>query len=201
MKTVKLMLLVPAIVLMSFNYAGLTDTEREFAVKHLKETKKDLLVKVKGLSDAQLNFKVTPESWSIAECVEHIAITENMISGAAYGGLKSEADPSRRSELKMSDEQIVDFITDRSEKVKTQKSMEPKNSYGSYKETLKAFTSKRDENISFMQKTTEDMRNHFNDFPFGVIDTYQTMLFMSGHTKRHTEQIEEVMANINFPKK
>ncbi|MEQ9415101.1 MAG: DinB family protein [Cyclobacteriaceae bacterium] len=201
MKTVKLMLLVPAIVLMSFNYAGLTDSEREFAVKHLKETKKDLMAKVKGLSDAQLNFKATPESWSIAECVEHIAITENMISGAAYGGLKSEADPSRRSELKMTDEQIVGFITDRSGKVKTQESMEPKNSYGSYKETLKAFSIKRDENIAFMQKTNEDMRNHFNDFPFGVIDTYQTMLFMSGHTKRHTEQIVEVMENANFPKK
>ncbi|MEP2668428.1 MAG: DinB family protein [Cyclobacteriaceae bacterium] len=201
MKTVKLMLLVPAIVLMSFSYAGLTDSEREFAVKHLKETKKNLLNKLKGLSDTQLSFKATPESWSIAECVEHIAITENMISGAAYGGLKGEADPSRRSKLKMSDEQIVGFITDRSGKVKTQEAMEPTNSFGSYKETLKAFTTKRDENIAFIQKTNEDMRNHYNDFPFGVIDTYQTMLFMSGHTKRHTAQIEEVMENANFPKK
>lgn len=201
MKKLKLMLLFPVLVLMSFNNPGLTDTEREFAIKHLKRTKMELLNKVKGLSEAQLNFKPDPESWSVAECVEHIAITEGTISGAAFGGLKGETDHARRSEIKMSDEQILGFITDRSGKAKAQESMVPSNSFGSYQESLKAFTAKRDENIAFIKKTSEDMRHHYNEFPFGLIDTYQTMLFMSGHTQRHTAQIEEVMANANFPKK
>ncbi len=157
--------------------------------------------KVKGLSEAQLNFKATPESWSIAECVEHLALSENMIFGMAQSGLKDAADPAKRSEVKMSDEAIVGMITDRSSKVKTQEPFEPKNSYGSYKNTLKEFVSKRDEHIAYIKKTNDDLRNHYNQFPFGTVDVYQTILFMSGHTKRHTLQIEEVMADANFPKK
>ncbi|MEQ8424056.1 MAG: DinB family protein, partial [Cyclobacteriaceae bacterium] len=180
MKTIKLLMTIPAFVLMSFNYAGLTGAERDFAVKHLNDSKNNLLKKVKGLSEAQLNFKASPESWSIAECVEHIAISENMISGFAMGGLKGDADPAKHSEVKMSDEAIIGLITDRSSKVKTQEPFEPKNSFGSYKETLKAFGTKRDENIAFIKNTEEDMRSHYNEFPFGLVDTYQTILFMSG---------------------
>jgi hypothetical protein len=35
--------------------------------------------------------------------------------------------------------------------------------------------------------------------PFGTIDGLQILLFMSGHTERHVAQMEEVMANENFP--
>lgn len=201
MKTVKLLLLIPVLLLMSFNYAGLTNSERDFAVKHLQESKANLLNKVKGLSEAQLNFKASPESWSIAECVEHIAISENMIWGMAQGALKAEADPAKHSEVKMTDDGIIGMITNRDQKVKTQEPFEPKNTFGSYKETLKAFTTTRDEHIGYVKKTSDDLRNHYNEFPFGLVDTYQTILFMSGHTKRHTAQIEEVMANANYPKK
>jgi 60 kDa SS-A/Ro ribonucleoprotein len=40
-----------------------------------------------------------------------------------------------------------------------------------------------------------------NDFPFGKIDTYQTILFMAAHSRRHTAQIEEILNNPGFPKK
>jgi hypothetical protein len=124
-----------------------------------------------------------------------------MIFGMMQGGLKGDADPSKRSEVKMTDEAIVGMISDRTNKVKTQDPFEPKNSFGSYAETVKAFKAKRDENIAYVKNTSDDLRNHYNEFPFGLVDTYQTILFMSGHTKRHTLQIEEVMANANFPKK
>lgn len=203
MKTLKLLLLIPVFLFFNFttNAPGLTAAERDFAAKHLKETKDYLTSKVKGLSDAQLNFKASPDSWSIAECVEHIAISENMLWGFAQGGLKEEANPAKRSEVKMSDEAVIGLITNRDQKIKTQEAFEPKNTFGSFKETLSAFTSTRDQHIDYVKKTNDDLRNHFNEFPFGLVDIYQTILFMSGHTKRHTLQIEEVMANVNFPKK
>ncbi|MFZ1807496.1 MAG: DinB family protein [Cyclobacteriaceae bacterium] len=198
MKTVKLLLLVPAIVLMSFNYAGLTDSEREFAVKHLKETKKDLLGKVKGLSDAQLNFKATEESWSIAECVEHITKSENMIWGMVEGPQKGEP---TKAENGMTDEALVGMITSREQKIKTQEMFKPTGAYASTKDAMKEFGTKRDEHIKYVQSTSADLRSYFNDMPFGKMDAYQAIIFMSGHTKRHTAQIEEVMANAKFPKK
>ncbi|MCI0750312.1 MAG: DinB family protein, partial [Flammeovirgaceae bacterium] len=63
---------------------------------------------------------------------------------------------------------------------------------------------KRDGNIKYVNKTSEDLRNHFFTFPveaIGTLDSYQLFIFMAGHTKRHTLQIEEVKGNPNFPKK
>lgn len=178
----------------------LTQEEREKAVASLEKTKSDLHSAVNGLTEKQLNFKATPESWSVAECVEHIAISENSLFGIVEKSLQSESDPSLRSEVKMKDDEIVGFISDRSTKVKTSEPFEPKNGFGSYESSLKAFDEKRAKNTEFIKTTEEDLRNRYFDFPFGKLDMYQTILFLSGHTARHTKQIEEIKENSNFPK-
>jgi len=203
MKPYRLLFLTIAIVATSFNYpsSGLTEAERKYASNLLEETRKNLINKVSRLTPEQLNFKADPGSWSVAECVEHIAISENNIFGFAQMGLKEGADPSKRSEVKMTDEAIVRMITDRSNKVKTQEAFLPTGKFGSFEATLDEFKKKRDDNIRYINTTSDDLRNHYNDFPFGKTDTYQTILFMAAHTKRHTDQIAEVMSNSNFPKK
>lgn len=203
MKTLKFFLLTIAVVSMSFNRpdTSLTDAERKYALNLLQETKDNILKKVKGLTTEQLNFKADANTWSVAECVEHIAISENNIFGFAQMGLKEPADPSKRSEIKMTDEDVVKMISDRSTKRKTQEAFEPTGKFGSYDATLSEFKTKRDNNINYIKTTSDDLRNHYNDFPFGKIDTYQTILFMAAHSKRHTDQIEEVMKDPGFPKK
>jgi len=202
MKSQKLLIAFVAIVAMSFvSPTTLTDAERKQAADLLQETKETLLKKVKGLSKEQLNFKPSAESWSVAECVEHIAISENNLFGFCQMGLKEAADPSKRSEVKMTDEAIVKMIADRTNKVKTSEAFVPSGKFGTFEATLNEFVTKRDANINYIKTTSDDLRNHYNDFPFGKVDTYQTILFMAAHSRRHTLQIEEVMANANFPKK
>ena len=202
MRLNRLFLMIVALATMSFNVFAptLSDAERKYASKLLQETKDNLLKKVKGLTVEQLNFKADANSWSVAECVEHIAISENNLFGFAQKSLKEPADPSKRSEVKMTDDGIVQMITDRSSKVKTQEAFEPKNNFGSFEGSLSEFKKKRDEHIKYVSTTPDDLRNHYNDFPFGKIDTYQTLLFMAAHSRRHTAQIEEVMKNPDFPK-
>jgi len=178
----------------------LTKKERDYALDHLKMTQKALNDAIDGLSKEQLNFKPTPESWSVANCVEHLAISESAFFGLTQQSLQTEANPDLRSELPFNDEQILGFITDRSTKVKTQPPFEPKNNFESYDGSLNEFTDKRKASIKFMKRTKDDFRNHYYDFPFGKVDAYQVVLFMSGHTTRHTAQIKEVMTHADFPK-
>jgi hypothetical protein len=50
-------------------------------------------------------------------------------------------------------------------------------------------------------KTTPDLRAHVADSPIGQpLDAYEWLLFIAAHSKRHTEQIQEVKADPNFPK-
>ncbi|MEL6811668.1 MAG: DinB family protein [Bacteroidota bacterium] len=179
---------------------GITKEERTAAVKELNATKNHLNSALLGLSEGQLNFKSGPNTWSIAECVEHMVISEENIFGMLQGALQTPADPSKRDEVVMTDKNLMALIIDRSNKVKTSKPFEPTGQYGTHRETYEAFKEKRAHTIQFVKTTTEDLRNHYTQLPFGTIDGYQVLIFMSGHTERHIRQIEEVKNHPDFPK-
>lgn len=191
-----------ALFLFSFSFVStkLTKEEREKAVFELTKSQEHMLQTLNGLSEEQLNFKSNPESWSIAECVEHLAISENAFDQMLKGSLQATADLTRRAEVKMSDDELLAMISSRNNKVKTSEPFEPSGKFGTYEETLNAFKTKRAEHIAYMETTEDDLRNHYGQLPFGTIDAYQIMLFMSGHTERHVKQMEEVKADKNFPK-
>lgn len=200
MKKIVLSLMALALVSFAIIDAGVTNKERDAGIAELKKTQKRLTKTVKGLSNAQLNFKPTPESWSVAECVEHLAISESMIGGMLQGALKTPADASKRDSVKISDNDLMALITTRDQKVKTGEAFEPSGKFGSHKETVKEFVSKRKGHIKYLKTTKDDLRNHYGQLPFGTIDGYQILMFMSGHTERHVRQMEEVMAHADFPK-
>lgn len=197
--------ILPIVALLLFSFVssenGLTKDERKKAVFEMNKTLTHLVKTVNGLSDAQLNFKSSPESWSIAECVEHLAKSEVNIFGMLEGALQTPADASRRDEVKHKDDDLLVMIADRSNKVKTSAAFEPSGEYGSFEETLQAFTTERKEHMSYVTETEDDLRNHYANTPVGIVDGYQILLFMSGHTERHVLQMEEVMTHADFPKK
>lgn len=197
----KITLLIVAITLAGFGVfkSGITDEERKMAKDHLEQTQGRLVDVVTDLSDDQLSFKSTPQSWSIAECVEHLAIAENMFNGMLQGALKEPSNSAMRDSVSMTDEKLIGFISVRDTKVKTPEPFEPTGKFGSHEETLEAFIAKRKEHIKFVQTTEDDLRNHYGKLPFATIDGLQIILFMSGHTERHVKQMEEVMAHADFP--
>ncbi|MEZ4779143.1 MAG: DinB family protein [Flavobacteriaceae bacterium] len=195
----KIALILATVFLSNVSFAQISKEERQNAIAEMMKTQEHFLKTIDGLSDAQLNFKISEDSWSIAECVEHIAISENNLFGLAMGSLETPADPSRRSEVSMSDEQLMAIIVDRSHKVKTSEAFEPSGKFGSFEETVKAFLEKRKSNIEYVSTTDADLRNHYAQLPFGTIDAYQALIFMSGHTERHILQMEEVMGSSDFP--
>lgn len=174
----------------------LTKADRSFALIHLKKTKKVLIKTVKGLSDSQLNFRPSANSWSIAECLEHIAISENFIFALVDVALNGEVE---KAELAMTDETLVKALADRTTKLQTLQPLEPTNSFGSPGDALKAFVERRNEHINYVKNTRAELRNSYYDFPFGKGDAYQVILFVGSHSERHTMQIKEIMEHVNFP--
>ncbi|NNK21225.1 MAG: DinB family protein [Flavobacteriaceae bacterium] len=196
-------LILPVVCLMLFSFTSdnikLTDEERNFAINELTQAKKQLMNVLDDLSDEQLNFKPSEADWSVAEGVEHLAISENAFHDMLTASLEAAADPTRREEVKMNDEQLLTMIRDRTNKVKTSEPFEPSGKFGSYEETLDALLTKRSEHIEYLKTTEDDLRNHYGQLPFGTIDAYQMILFMSGHMDRHVAQMEEVINHEDFP--
>jgi hypothetical protein len=179
---------------------SITSKERKFAATHLKDIKMDVLKSIKGLSEAQLNFKTGPKNWSIRECVYHIAISENSLWLLLQNSMKQPANPEKRSDITLTDDQIINMTEDRSSTFSSLQDLDPKNTpYKNIDQALESFKSIRTEHIKYMKTTTEDLRNHIAQLPVGWVDCYQICLVMSAHSNRLMQQIEDLKAAPKFP--
>ncbi|WP_461534352.1 DinB family protein [Sinomicrobium sp.] len=174
--------------------------DKEFIKNYFDETYQGILDATKGLTDEQLNFKASPEKWSILECLEHIVITEPMLFGFEKEALSKPATPERRSELKLKDSDIKSVVIDRSHKAKAPAEMSPSGKYKDVQSALNDLQEHRKLILSYLEDySMDDLRNHILEGPLGAIDAYQFMLFIPGHAARHTLQMQEVKLDPNFP--
>ncbi len=179
---------------------SLTKAERERLVNHLQKTRQFLLDEVAGLSEAQANFKPAEDRWSIAECAEHITLSEDFLRGAVGQAMQAPAAPERKEELKGKEDQVLQFVTDRSQKFQAPEPLRPTGRWDSLEAIIEVFKASRKKTLDYAHSTPEDLRSHIVAFPTGDMDAYQFLLFLSGHTERHTLQIQEVKAHSDFPK-
>jgi hypothetical protein len=178
----------------------LSKKEKNDAIGYFKETQRNLVSAVKRLSENQLNWKPADSVWSITSTIEHIALSEKNLFDWAMNTLKENADPVKRGQLKHNDDAIKKLITDRSFRVKTREGFIPTGQFGNAAQTMAVFNERRAGLIKYLKGTQDDLRNHFAELPFGLMDTYQLLIFLSGHTQRHTLQIAELKSHPDFPK-
>ena len=179
--------------------APLEQGERDRAMSHLHATRKVFLDSIAGLSEAQWNFKPAADRWSIAECAEHIAVSDDALFDLLRQTLKSTAALEKKSAVK--DEFILQVVPDRSVKAKAPEFLQPKRRWPDRETLIAHFKQSRDRNIAYIQTTEDDLRSHFMDHPMlKTIDAYQVMLLLSAHCERHTAQIDEVKADPHYPK-
>ncbi len=183
--------------------ATLTDAERKEAIKYLEETRKNFLDAVKGLSEAQWKFKAAPDRWSVAEVAEHIAVSEETLMGLVTERImKSPAAPEKKEGAKGKDSLLRNQVVDRSTKVQAPEMLKPTNRWATLAELAKSFNASRDKTINYIKTSQEDLRSHFGPHPIlKDLDAYQWITLISAHSARHTDQIKEVKADPNFPKK
>jgi hypothetical protein len=201
----KCIFLAIALLLAAESTQTLTQEERDRAVAELEGSKKAFLEATKGLSPAQQNFKSAPDRWSVAECAEHIALSEGFIYGVVTERImKAPANPEKRDAAKGKDDLIVKMMQDRSHKATAPEPIDPaKQGAMSLDASVKLFVDNRAHTIEYVKTTQDDLRDHLFDHPvpaIGTLDAYQWILLTSGHTRRHTLQILEVKADPNFPK-
>jgi len=182
---------------------ALTDQERAEAVKYFEDTRQSFLDAIKGLSDAQWRYKAGPDRWSIAEVAEHIAVSEETIFNLVTKQLmQAPAAPEKKEAAKGKDALIRAAVTNRSVKAQAPEMLKPANRWATQEELVKAFNASRDKTISYIKETQDDLRSHFYPHPvFKDLDAYQWLIFTSGHSARHTAQINEVKEDPGYPKK
>ncbi|HNA91006.1 MAG TPA: DinB family protein [Chitinophagaceae bacterium] len=180
---------------------AISKPERKTALGLLKESRNEVINSVKDLSVRQLNFKSIKDQNSVKQIIFQIAATEKNLWQTFKSAMDGQDTPDRRKEIKLSDTQLIHLIENEEADFKmgtTQK--EDFNSYKSIQEALQSFKSLRAAHIKYMKSSTEDLRNHVVEMPFGYIDCYQLCLLMGAYSNYLVEKIERLKTDPRFPK-
>src|ERR1017187_7319118 len=90
-------LLTLTVALMPAFAASLTQADRDRAIAELTASRQQFLDSVAGLSPAQWNFKPDEKTWLVAECAEHIALSEDLIFASVTKIVQAPAEPDKKS--------------------------------------------------------------------------------------------------------
>ncbi len=179
---------------------SLSQADLDRGLQYLETTKKNIVDATRGLTEAQWNFKPSVFKWSVAQVMEHIAASEDLLRQMAEGQIKQQSPSVPDRDLKKTDDKVLEVVPDRSKKFQAPEQLRPRNQFGSPEAALKHFLESRAKTVELL-KTTPDLRAHVADSGLlGKIDAYERILFIAAHSERHTKQLLEVKADPKFPK-
>jgi len=181
----------------------ITAEERAKVIKLLKDSQAETLAALEKLSDEQLRFKPAPEKWSVIEVAEHIMLAEGLLFSAVQGAIASKPNPDWEAKTKGKTEFLERVLPDRSGKAQAPEAIVPGGKLARA-ELIAKYKEARGKTLKFAEETQLPLKSYTRDHPFpvfGTLNAYQWLIYIPLHNIRHNQQIAEVMANANFPKK
>ena len=172
-------------------------SERDRIMSYYHSNRKQLLDEVSGLTAAQWTYRPADNKWSIAEVMEHLALTEAGLFSTATAGLSKSA----QGPGKLKDDELTAMVRDRSTPRQAPEVFKPSGKWSSPEAIVEEFKNRRDANIDWLWQTRDDLRGTFVSFGPAVVDVYQMLLVVPAHAERHMQQIAEVKASPSYPKK
>jgi hypothetical protein len=174
---------------------GLTDGDRQRLIAHLEMTESWLASELEGLSDQQLRFRMRPDSWSIMDVVEHLAVAEPQYWKQLQDSMKQ---PPTKDKPEATDAAILWYGIDRTNRQKTGEARVPKGRWNDVKQSFGEFRKLRASMLAYAKSTSEDLRSR--RLLEGNMDVYQWFLMISTHSQRHILQIREIKAQPAYPR-
>ena len=193
------MSLLAAVLILSASVTAateLSEPERRHLVAHMEMTGAWLEDEVSGLSQAQLEFRRAPGSWSIGEVLEHLILVGPIYWNDLQEAIKA---PAGARTLTSRDEDILWYGIDRTRPEKAIPSEMPKAAVRALPAALDAYRQQHARLLNYVRTTKDDLRSHV--VTRQSCDAYQWALLISTHEQRHVLQIREIKADPRFLKR
>ncbi len=177
-------------------------------ISNIKFIQKDVKETYGHLSIENLNWKPNEKEWSIAQCLQHIIVTNNLY----FENIQKVADGTHQNNLFSKIPFVIDIIgfgmkkvlsPDWKMKMKTLNMFKP--SFSDISESvLNDFNQNQNKFIGLMEATKDlDCRKIKVAEPIGsavnlrLIDAFEVLVV---HEKRHINQSNRIMETVGFPK-
>ena len=155
----------------------------------LESGKNALLDVLSGVTEETAAKSPAPGKWSVLECVEHLAVSEDYLLsqiGAAYNSPEAAAIKGREPLIRARG-------ADRTRTVQAPAVASPAGRFSTLREAMEHFFAIREKTMHLVRNCGEDLRAKLTSHPIiGTVNCYETLLMIAIHTRRHVEQIEEI---------
>ncbi len=175
---------------------SMSERERQHLLAHMDMTERWLLDEVNGLSDAQMQFRREPDTWNIAQIVDHIVVVAPIYWQDLQASLKQ---PLGNRTSWMTDTDVLWYGIDRTWREKAIQTELPAPQPRDVATSLKTYRTHHERLRNYIKNTRDDLRGHF--VARQGCDAYQWALLISTHEQRHILQIREVKSDPRFPQK
>lgn len=150
---------------------------------------------VAGLSQAQAQFKPSPERWSVEEIVEHVAVAEHGMFRLISELHEVVTDPH----LAESAAALARTADRKTMPLPAPERVYPKRRFGDLAGALAKFLENRARTIEFVQNCQDDLRLRLIKHPVGLVNGQDCLAILTAHPLRHVAQIQELKAEPGFP--
>jgi hypothetical protein len=170
------------------------------AMDYVEEKRKELLESFSGTPEDRLHFRVSENSWTVAQILEHLRLVE---SGVARLVAK-RVDQAREAGLgeERSTESVMPSFDSHRERLERAvlQSPEPVRPRGDvdYREALAGLNSSREVlRASAASANGLALSEIKHTHPIlGELDLYQWLIFLGAHEERHRKQIDRTLQSI-----
>jgi hypothetical protein len=163
--------------------------EKAGILKELATGRDAFLDALRGLPEDVPAVRPAPGRWSVLECVEHVAVSEDLLlsritqaqsSGSPVANQKREA-------------AILARGADRTTPVISPEAGRPTGRFATLADAVGSFLATRERTVRFVEDCNEDLRAKTMTHPLvGPINCHEALLVISVHPRRHAAQIREI---------
>jgi hypothetical protein len=177
-----------------------TEADRQYLLTNLRRTQDSLVRETQNLTREQWNFKESADRWSINEVVEHLALWELLLDREVNQALVAGPQPDLTKNAKP-DSAIINFLMEDKSHITTDYTkpftFTVPMGLNNGKNNLAWFMKMRNESITYLNSTDQDMRYFFLRAGRGSV--HQVYITIFAHTDRHLRQIKNIKANPTYP--
>jgi hypothetical protein len=172
------------------------DAEQREILRVLQEGVDALADALRDIDEPTARRRPVVNSWSVLECVQHIAMTE----AALFVRLREAKACDASSEDRAREAKFEGLALNRSRRIEAPDLVipktyadDPENNSGSLAQALEQFNAVRSETIQFVENFQGDLRWWQAQHPLIArpVNCYEMLLLVALHPKRHAQQIVE----------
>jgi hypothetical protein len=165
--------------------------EKQKLLADLESGRQALLDVLSGMTEDFAGRTPAHGRWSVLECVEHLAVSEDYLFGQIVAAQSGEPMVNEKREAL-----IVARGLDRTRPVQSPEVGRPAARFATLAEAVRGFLASRERTIRFVENCGEDLRAKLTTHPIitGSVNCQEMLLMIAVHPHRHVKQIEEIKA-------